>query len=144
MNPIHRLRRNIIVRKYVLKAISAFTVSALILPLFISPAKAYAAEETTPTVVFSTIEGEGVEIVLPDSIGKDAARTWYCNNEVLILDETLIDTSEGTTAKLKLTKTSTRFWRRLRPNRPRRLIRALRPRRHLRRQRLYMCLRHRR
>lgn len=108
MNPIHRLRRNIIVRKYMLKAISAFAVSALILPLFISPAKAYAAEETTPTVVFSTIEGEGVEIVLPDSIGKDAAWTWYCNNEVLILDETHIDTSEGTTAKLKLTKTSTR------------------------------------
>ena len=95
-------------RKHVLKAISAFAASALMLPLFISPAKAYAAEETTPTVVFSTIEGEGVEIVLPNSISKDAARTWYCNDEVLTLDETHIDTSEGTTAKLKLTETSTR------------------------------------
>ena len=108
MNHNHRLRRNIIVRKQMLKAISALAVSALMLTSFISPSKAYAAEKTTPTVVFSTIEGEGVEIVLSNAISKDVERTWYCNNEVLTLDETHIDASEGTTAKLKLTETSTR------------------------------------
>lgn len=95
-------------RKHMLKVISALAVSALMLPSVISPAKAYAAEEATPTVVFSTIEGEGVEITLPNVISKDAERTWYCNDEVLALDETHIDTSEGTTAKLKLTQTSTK------------------------------------
>ena len=108
MNHNHTARRNLIVRKHMLKVISALAVSALMLPSVISPAKAYAAEEATPTVVFSTIEGEGVEITIPNVISKDAERTWYCNDEVLALDENHIDTSEGTTAKLKLTETSTR------------------------------------
>ncbi len=95
-------------RKHMLKAISVLAASALMLPSFIGPVRVCAAEEATPSIVFSTIEGEGVEIAIPDTTGKDAARTWYCNDEVLTLDETHIDTSEGTTAKLKLTETSTR------------------------------------
>lgn len=93
-------------KKRMLKAISALAISALFLPSLVTPIKVMAAEDT-PSVIYSTIEGEGVEIAIADAITKGVKGTWYCNNEVLQLDENHVDTSEGTTARLKINSAAT-------------------------------------
>lgn len=69
------------------------------------------AEEGTPTVIYSTIEGESVEITLDNAIyptTSSSTREWYCNDAAITVDGTnLIDLSEGQSAKLKLATTTT-------------------------------------
>lgn len=79
-----------------------------LLPIVSVPVK---ADEITPTVIYSTIEGGSMQVALNNAlypITSTSTRTWYCNGSVVTPDGTnIIDFSEGQNGKLKLATTTT-------------------------------------